>query len=78
MQTGLFLWNRVVTRWNGARGSARTAPCARAENDPERPYSTRVGWSATQTQSVDQQAVALDINLGHVLEQPPPATHQQQ
>src|SRR4051794_11124436 len=34
--------------------------------------------SATQAESLDQRAVARDVDLGDVLEQPPPPAHQQQ
>src|ERR1700757_4267560 len=86
----------VVTRWNGTRGSARTAPFARAE--PAQNALTLHGrtWpvratldcracramrgpsSATQTQPLDERAVTLDVDLGHVLDQPATAPHQQE
>lgn len=75
-----------MTRWDGPRGSrephllgpnpAQNVPTLHADQAVPNRKGDAGSRSATQTQSVDKRAVALYIDLGHVLEQTPPPADQ--
>src|SRR5271168_318978 len=81
----VFLRRPVVPRWNGACG-LRAPYLARADGprttltlhaDLAIPSHAGAG-SAAQAEALDQRAVALDVDLGDILEQTAPTPDQQQ